>query len=211
MDGKNKSVARMLETAERAANLAQELAPRIRAHWDRIHESVTEKTEKIDFGAAGLLLGQNIVLLRAQLSVAAITAEIDPGLKADQMVLRSQAVLNRWLEKLRYLFLLSGFEAEGDSLQTRTTFFRRIRGLRRSPQAQRPKTIPSLFLMQSILAMDPKILLETQMGMLAMAGFPDRPRTPQQERRKRRRRRRSSPGALSGSLRPARAEEDEDE
>lgn len=210
MDKKNDSVARFLRLSERAVSLMQELAPGIRAKWDEIHDSLGEKRDSIDFAGAGLQIAETIFALRTQLSLAALTAEMDPKRETRQLVLRSQALLNHWLEKLRQLFLLSGFEAESDSLQTRTTYFRRIHGLAHPARTETPRAMPSMSLLQSILSIDPKVLLESQMGMLAMAGFPDRPRTPQQERRKKRRRRRSNPGALSGSLRPARADDQEE-
>lgn len=210
MDKKNNSVARFLRLSERAVNLMKELAPGIRAKWDQIHDSLGEKRDSIDFAAAGLQIAETIFALRTQLSLAALTNEMEPKPETRRLVLRSQAFLNHWLEKLRQLFMLSGFEAESDSLQTRTTYFRRIRGLAHRPRVETPRAMPSMSLLQAILPVDPKVLLESQMGMLAMAGFPDRPRTPQQERRKKRRRRRSNPGALSSSLRPARAEDIEE-
>lgn len=195
------------EIAERAVTIATDLAPAIGAHWDEINARVGDDVDHHDFGAASLRIAAVMRSLQAQLLVAAISAEIEPGRKSRKLVRRIQQRLGYWINRLRGLLLLSRFAAEADSLLAKRTYFRRIRGL--SPRPEEPGPLPARAaeLITALRGLEPQILIEASLGMLALAGFPDRPSSPQQQRRKRRRRRRSSPGAPTASSRADRGEE----
>ncbi len=207
------STAHTLVLSDRAVKLATDLAPAIGAYWDALHARTDDGLDRTDdgldspdFGAACLQMGGVLRSLQAQLLVAAISAEIEPSRKSRRLVRRIQQRLGFWITRLRGLLLLSRFDAEADSLESKRTYFRPIRGL--PPREEKTIEGRAFRALRAMQGLDPQALFEAQMGMLAMAGFPDRPFSPQQQRRKRRRRRRSNPGAPTASSRGAERDED---
>lgn len=207
---KSKSTVRTLGLAEKAVQLAFDLAPEIEKFWSELHASVGSAfiPDSHDFAETCRRIGGEVRSLQSQLALAAVAAEIDPSRRMPGPSVRElQYWLTRWLRNLRDLFLLSNLADAADSIDPKRSYFRPIAGLKGEDQ-QRP---PSGELLEALIGLDPKNFLEARLGMMAIANFPHRPATVQQQRRRKRRRRRSSPGAPSASFRRNRGYGDEDE
>jgi len=201
------STAHTLKLTDLAMKLADELAPAVGAHWDELYESTGDGGKNPDFGATCSRIAGILRSLQAQLLMAALAAELEPGRHSRRLVRRFQERLNHWINRLRGLLMLSRFDAEADRLASRRTYFRPIKGLDLD-RGTRPLPTRIGEMLKAMMALEPRAFFEAEMGMRAMAGFPDRPSSPQQQRRKRRRRRRSNRGAPTASCRGAHDEEE---
>lgn len=203
------SVQHTMELAERALSLTVGLGPAIATYWRELYARAgPEESQSQDFGAVCAKIYELMRSLQRQLVVAAIVEELQPGPASRAIVRAFQQRLNVHFDRLRNLLMLSGFTDEADSLRPKRTYFRGIRGLPLGGGGARDLAIPKL--LQAMMAIEPRALIEAHLGFMAISGFPDRPTSPQQQRRKRRRRRRANPGAPTASYRPWRDDEDDD-
>lgn len=204
----SKSVEHTFEISTRALSLLAALAKPIGDLWKERFAKVPDEKEPPDFGDFCEKLSVRVRSLQRELLVAAVVDQLEPGPVPRRIVRDCQQRFNVLFDQLRNLFILSGYEDEGDDLQTRRTYFRRIRGPRPGVPPSEPPSIPRM--LQKMMGLEPGALIEAQLGLQAIAGFPGRPSSPQQQRRKRRRRRRANPGAPTASSRPWREEDDEE-
>jgi hypothetical protein len=204
----SESVEHTLEISERGLSLLASLAKPIGDLWKERFAKVPDQEEPPDFVDFCDKLAARLRSLQRELLVGAVVDHLEPGPITRQIVLDCQHRLNGLLGHLRHLFLLSGYEEEADDLRTKRTYFRRIHGLRPGELDREPPSIPRM--LQKMLGLEPGALIEAQLGLQAIAGFPGRPTSPQQQRRKRRRRRRANPGAPTASSRPWREDDDEE-
>ena len=212
MESRSKSSAYTLELADRALKLSAELGPNIEKQWQEFFSRSSSGEKCPDFGAAIAQLRQAIEALRGRLVVAAIGDELERTRKTRQLVIFCQRCLKFWIQRFATLLYISRFQDEFDSLVYKRSYFRRIRALAAPAEpAKTWKVPPATLMLETMGSLDPKVLFEAHLGLKAISGWPDRPRTPQQERRQRRRRRRNSPGAPSASFRRNRVDDDDDD
>lgn len=205
----SKSVEHTFEISERALSLLGSLCKPIGEYWKALYARSPQEGETTpDFGDFCEKLKGRLRSLQRELLVAAVVDQLEPGPIPRQIVLDCQKRFNVLFDQLRNLLILSRFEDDAEDLETRRTYFRRIRGPRPGQLPSGPPSIPRM--LQKMMGLEPGALIEAQLGLQAIAGFPGRPSSPQQQRRKRRRRRRASPGAPTASCRPWREEDDEE-
>jgi hypothetical protein len=205
----SESVENTFELSQRALSLITSLSKPIEEYWKALYARSPQEGGPPDFADFCLKLTTRLRSLQRELLVAAVVDQMEPGPMPRQLVLDCQRRFNISFDHLRNLLMLSGYEEEADDLHSRRTYFRRIRGPRPGQLLREKPSIPRL--LQKIIGIEPGAMIEAQLGLQAIAGFPGRPTSPQQQRRKKRRRRRANPGAPTASCRPGRDDDDEEE